>query len=140
MKIIFSFITLMLLALNIHAKDTIIVRKDYRLDLLSQRQIIINKRSSMLTSTGQYKGFRIQVISTRDREKAFNIKTDLLNKYPEEKVYVMFQSPNFKVRIGNFVKREDAEKLRKLLNKTFTNGVFIVDDVIDYIPPEDEEF
>jgi hypothetical protein len=140
MKIIFSFITLILLTFNTHAKDTIIVRKDYRLDLLSQRQIIINKRSSMLTSTGQYKGFRIQVISTRDREKAFSIKTDLLNKYPEEKVYVMFQSPNFKVRIGNFVKREDAEKLRLQLNKTFTNGVFIVDDVIDYIPPEDEEF
>ncbi|HNJ58346.1 MAG TPA: SPOR domain-containing protein, partial [Chitinophagaceae bacterium] len=100
----------------------------------------INKRSSMLTSTGQYKGFRLQIISTREREKAFNIKAELLTKYPEEKSYVLFQSPYFRVRIGNFVKREDAEKFRKILNKTYKNGVFIVEDVIDYIPPPDEEF
>jgi hypothetical protein len=122
------------------AADTIIVRKDSRLDILTQKQISINKRSSMLTSTGQYKGFRLQVISTRSREQAFEIKADLLTKYPEEKCYVMFQSPYFKVRIGNFVKREDAENLRKILNKSFKNGVFVVEDVIDYIPPPDEEF
>lgn len=133
-------ILLLLFCQNIFAADTIIVRKDSRLDVLTQKQIIINKRSSMLTSTGQYKGFRLQVISTRSREQAFEIKADLLTKYPEEKSYVMFQSPYFKVRIGNFIKREDAENLRKILNKSFKNGVFVVEDVIDYIPPPDEEF
>lgn len=140
MKIIFSIIILCFSLSLSYANDTIIIRKDARLDVLTQKQIIINKRSSMLTSTGQYKGFRIQVISTRDREKAFTIKADLLTKYPTEKVYVMFQSPNFKVRFGNYVKREDAEKQRKILNKSFPNGVFVVEDVIDYIPPPDEEF
>ncbi|MBX2930404.1 MAG: SPOR domain-containing protein [Chitinophagaceae bacterium] len=140
MKALFSIVILCLLFSISYANDTIIVRKDHRLDILAQKQMIINKRSSMLTSTGQYKGFRIQVISTRDRENAFSIKADLLTKFPEEKVYVMFQSPNFKVRIGNFITREDAEKLRKPLNKMFKNGVFIVEDVIDYIPPADEEF
>ncbi len=140
MRIFFSIIILCFSLSLSYANDTIIVRKDARLDVLTQKQIIINKRSSMLTSTGQYKGFRIQVISTRDREKAFSIKADLLTKYPTEKVYVMFQSPNFKVRFGNYVKREDAEKQRKILNKSFPNGVFVVEDVIDYIPPPDEEF
>jgi len=140
MRIFYSIIILCFSLSLSYANDTIIVRKDARLDILTQKQIIINKRSSMLTSTGQYKGFRLQVISTRDREKAFTIKADLLTKYPTEKVYVMFQSPNFKVRFGNYVKREDAEKQRKILNKSFPNGVFVVEDVIDYIPPPDEEF
>ena len=140
MRIFFSIIILCFSLSLSYANDTIIVRKDARLDVLTQKQNNINKRSSMLTSTGQYKGFRIQVISTRDREKAFSIKADLLTKYPTEKVYVMFQSPNFKVRFGNYVKREDAEKQRKILNKSFPNGVFVVEDVIDYIPPPDEEF
>lgn len=131
------FITFFSFAAN--ANDTIIIRKDARLDVLTAKQIIINKRSAMLTSSGQYKGYRIQVVSTTNREQAFKIKADLLTRFPEEKTYVMFQSPYFKVRFGNFLKREDAEKMRKPLNKLFPQGVYIVEDAIEYTPPPDDE-
>ncbi len=139
MRQLFLFFTFLSFAFQLRANDTIIVRKDERIDVLTSKQILVNKRSSMLTSSGQYKGFRLQVISTNDREKAFGIKSDLMNKYPEEKAYVMFQSPYFKVRIGNFIKREDANKFRKNLNKLFPQGVFVVEDAIEYTPPPDEE-
>ena len=119
----------------VFASDTIIVRKDPRIDVLTSKQIAINKRSSMLTSSGQYKGYRIQVMSTTNRDQAFNIKGDLLKKFPSEKCYVMFQSPYFKVRLGNFLKREEADFFRKILNKLFPQGVFIVEDTIEYTPP-----
>lgn len=121
------------------ANDTIIIRKDARIDLLINKQAAINKRSSMLTSTGLYKGFRLQIISTTSREKAFQLKADLLNYFPQEKTYIMFQSPYFKVRLGNFLKREDADKFRKNLNILYPQGIFVVEDVIDYIPPNDVE-
>jgi len=139
MRQLFLFFTFLSFAFQLRASDTIIVRKDERIDVLTSKQILVNKRSSMLTSSGQYKGFRLQVISTNDREKAFGIKSDLMNRYPEEKAYVMFQSPYFKVRIGNFIKREDANKFRKNLNKLFPQGVFVVEDAIEYTPPPDEE-
>lgn len=139
MKQLITLIALVLLSSSLWATDSVIVKKDARLDILTAKQIAINKRSTMLTSNGQYKGFRIQVVSTTNRDQAFKIKTDLLMKYPEEKTYVMFQSPYFKVRIGNFLKRADAEKFRKDLNKAFPQGVFIVEDAIDYTPPPDEE-
>lgn len=139
MKQLITLIVLVLLSSSSWASDSVIVKKDARLDILTAKQIAINKRSTMLTSNGQYKGFRIQVVSTTNRDQAFKIKTDLLMKYPEEKTYVMFQSPYFKVRIGNFLKRADAEKFRKDLNKAFPQGVFIVEDAIDYTPPPDEE-
>jgi hypothetical protein len=139
MRQLFLFFTFLSFAFQLRASDTIIVRKDERIDVLTAKQILVNKRSSMLTSSGQYKGFRLQVISTNDREKAFGIKADLMNRYPEEKAYVMFQSPYFKVRIGNFIKREDANKFRKNLNKLFPQGVFVVEDAIEYTPPPDEE-
>ena len=139
MRQLFLFFTFLSFAFQLRANDTIIVRKDERIDVLTSKQILVNKRSSMLTSSGQYKGFRLQVISTNDREKAFGIKSDLMNRYPEEKAYVMFQSPYFKVRIGNFIKIEDANKFRKNLNKLFPQGVFVVEDAIEYTPPPDEE-
>lgn len=139
MKQLITLIASILLSTTLWATDSVIVKKDARLDVITAKQIAINKRSTMLTSNGQYKGFRIQVVSTTNRDQAFKIKTDLLMKYPEEKTYVMFQSPYFKVRIGNFLKRADAEKFRKDLNKAFPQGVFIVEDAIDYTPPPDEE-
>lgn len=121
------------------ANDTIIVRKDPRLDVLTAKQAAINKRTSMQTANGQYKGFRIQVVSTTNREQAAKVKSDLLNKYPTEKAYVIFQSPYFKVRIGNFLKKEDADNFKKPMNKQFPQGVYVVEDAIEYTPPPEEE-
>ncbi len=122
-----------------YASDTIIVRKDPRLDVLTAKQAQINKRSSMMTSNGQYKGYRLQVLSTRSRDEAFKTKTDLLTRFPDEKAYLLYQSPYFRVRIGNFLKREDADKLRKQISSSFPNGCYVVEDAIDYIPPPDED-
>lgn len=122
-----------------NAADTIIVVKDARLDILTGKQVLVNKRLAMLTPSGLYKGFRIQVISTSNREDAFRIKADLLSKFPDQKTYMVYQSPNFKVRIGNYLKKEEAEKFKAQLNKLFPQGVYIVEDGIEYTPKEGED-
>lgn len=137
-KLFILFIAL-LTVVAASAQDSIIVKKDPRLDVLTSKQAAANKRNSMMTSNGQYKGFRVQVLSTRDRVKAMNTKADLLTRYPEEKTYALYQSPYFKVRIGNFIKKEDADAFRKSISRLYPEGVFVVPDVVDYTPPEDEE-
>lgn len=119
--------------------DTIIVQKDARLDLLTIKQAQINKRSALLTSNGMVKGFRLQVISTNSRDAANKVKSDLLMQFPEHKSYLSFQSPYYKVRLGNFLKRDDAEKARKQLSRFYPQGIFVVQDVIEYLLKEDEE-
>jgi hypothetical protein len=121
------------------ATDTIIVNKDPRLDILTQKQAIVNKRSQMMTSNGLYKGYRLQLLSTNNRNQAFKLKYDLLTNYPDHKSYVTYQAPYFKVRLGNFLKREDAEKMRKQLAKSFPSGVFLVEDAIEYTPKDDDD-
>ncbi len=126
-------------AIQALASDSIIVKKDARLDILTVKQTLANRKASMLTANGLYKGFRLQVISTSKRDDAFRIKSELLSKFPEHKSYALYQSPNFKVRIGNFIKREDAEKFKIVLNRLYPQGVYIVEDGIEYTPPPDEE-
>jgi len=136
---ILFFIVALFFAKISFANDTIIVHKDARLDLLTQKQIQINKHASMLTSSGQYKGFRVQVISTANRDEAFKTKNDLAAKFPDQKIYTIFQSPNFKVRIGNFLKKEDAENFRKQISSLFSQGIYVVDDAIEYVTKSEEE-
>ncbi len=121
------------------AGDSIIVKKDPRLDVLSVKQLQTNQRSAMMVGNGLYRGFRIQVISTPKRDDAFKIRNDLATKFPGEKTYITFQSPNFRVRIGNFLKRDEAEKFKTELNKIFPNGVYIVEDGIEYTLKDDED-
>lgn len=138
MRLSFLIITTLFIS-TVFGQDSIVVKKDPRLDVLSAKQAQINKRTSLVTSSGMIKGFRLQVVSTTNRDVALRTKADLLSRYPEHKSYLLFQSPYFKVRFGNFLKREDAEKIRKVLNKQYPQGVFVVEDGIEYTLKDDEE-
>ena len=120
------------------AKDTIIVHKDSRLDIFTTKEAAVNKLTSQMTSNGKYRGYRLQVLNTRNRESAFNAKADLLKLFPSHKTYVLFQSPYFKVRIGNFLKKPDAVSFQKQLSRTYGQNAYIVEDVIEYTPKDDE--
>jgi len=121
-----------------NAADTIIVHKDARLDMLTEKQVAINKVTSRMTSNGLFKGYRLQVLNTRSRDDAFKIKASLLENFPGEKVYVLYQSPYFKVRVGNFVNRDDAENFKKQVSFFIKQPVYVVEDGIEYIPGADE--
>jgi hypothetical protein len=51
-------------------------------------------------------------------------------KYPELGSYLSYQAPNYKLRVGDFVSRADAEKIRKLLLQEF-DVAFIVSDKLN---------
>jgi hypothetical protein len=76
-------------------------------------------------------------LSTRSRDEAFKLKTTLLQKFPDQETYIMFQSPYFKVRIGNFFRRPDAESFKNRFLQKFSQNAYIVDDAIEYTPAED---
>ena len=113
--------------------DTIIVSKDARLDILSEKQGEINRSSARIT-----KGYRLQVITTRQREDAFQVKAELLKRFPDQKAYTIYQSPYFKIRFGNFIDRNEAEKYKKILSGIYSQGIYVVSDMIEYTPAEDE--
>lgn len=121
------------------AADTIIVHKDPRLDVFTAKQASVNKLTSKMTSTGQYRGYRIQVMNTRNREAAFKAKSDLMQLFPGQKAYVLFQSPYFKVRVGNFPEKADAIAFKERLAKVYPQNGYIVEDIIEYKPKELEE-
>lgn len=121
------------------AADTIIVHKDPRLDIFTEKQSEVNKRTSRMTSSGLYRGYRLQVLSTRSREDAFKLKTQLLKMFPSQETYIVFQSPYFKVRIGNFLRKSQAEDFKNKLSRSYTQNAYIVEDAIEYAPKEDED-
>ncbi|NOZ73838.1 MAG: SPOR domain-containing protein [FCB group bacterium] len=60
-------------------------------------------------------GFRVQVLATRSSTRADDLKTTLIQK-TSLPVYIFFESPNYKVRVGNYlITRKEADKAQKTI-------------------------
>jgi SPOR domain len=105
------------------------VTKDARLDLLVKKQFEINERANKLKDN---KGFRIMVLNTNNRDEALKAKSVLLQNFPEQKPYLAYQPPYFKLKFGDFKTKEDAVDYQKKLKPFFPKGgLFIVPDKIE---------
>jgi hypothetical protein len=76
-------------------------------------------------------GFRVQVYSGTNRAEANAIKARMLQLYPDIPVYFTYESPNFKVRLGDFRGRIDAQKVFHDLKDSYS-GVIVVPDKINF--------
>jgi len=120
------------------------VHKDPRIDLLGKKMADYNAAIAYNNSRST-KGFRLMVLSTNDRALAMKIRAQLLQQFPEQTIYMSYQSPYIKLKFGNFVERDDAEKMRnQLINQKVVPGnVYIVPETIEVKPdknaaPDDE--
>ena len=115
-----------------YAQDSLIYR-DPRVDSLIKKQIQINEVTTR-DSRRNIPGFRIQVASSNDRNLVFNIKTKIYQLYPELKPYLIYQPPNYKLKVGNFKTPEEADPYLQKLIQNFPSGVYLVPDIIEVKP------
>jgi len=127
-----------LLIVTGHAQDTasVILHKDPRIDLLVSKQIEINDITTR-NSRRNAPGFRIQVMSSNNRNTVLEAKTKMYRRFPELKAYMMYQSPFFRLKVGNFLDREEAGQYLPGIQKLFEGNVYIVPDTIE-VKPEGE--
>lgn len=102
--------------------------QDPRLDKLLNWHIEKNKRIN-----GR-EGYRVEIFFSSERDakqKALNKKVEFLSLYPETTVHVKYDSPNFRVRVGDFRTKNEALKLHQEIKETYPMA-FIVADKIDF--------
>lgn len=79
-------------------------------------------------------GYRIQIFFGNERQEATEALEKFKTIFPElsDEGYLLYQSPNYKVRVGNFSHEEDAKPLLRRLEKEFLT-VFLVKDKVEII-------
>ncbi|MEC9273175.1 MAG: SPOR domain-containing protein, partial [Candidatus Neomarinimicrobiota bacterium] len=88
------------------------------LDDSSSFDMVLIKDSTQLIS----EGFRVQILATRYFEYADSLAISISNKITDS-VYVEFETPNYKVRVGDFINRDSAELLQQeLLNMGYKSA------------------
>ena len=70
-------------------------------------------------------GYRVQVLATRYFERADSLAVIMKNTVSDS-VYVDFEAPNYKVRVGDFIDRDSAESLQQDLVQMGYNSAWVL--------------
>jgi len=75
-------------------------------------------------------GFRVQIAFSEDIDFANQLKAEVSPRLPNQWVYVVYEAPYYKVRVGDFTTRPDANPVLKLLVDLGYKDAWIVPDKV----------
>jgi len=96
------------------------------LDVSEKLNILLDTTSSYARSTIKYlDGFTIQVYGGDNRAAARNFRTDLIRNFPETKPKMVFEQPNYKVRVGSYYTRLEAQRFFLEVIEFFPKAILV---------------
>jgi hypothetical protein len=107
------------------------VTKDPRIDILGKKMAEYNE--SLANKLHSTRGYRLMLLSTDDRAQALQVRSQLMQLFPDQSVYMVFQSPFIKLKFGNFLERSEAEDYRKQIvaYKVVQGNIYIVPETVE---------
>lgn len=99
------------------------VVKDSQIDSLIARRIALSKVSAR--SGGSTAGFQVQIYLGSDRQDAYDAQNRFKSLHPQVNTYVSYTEPNYKVQVGDFRNRMDAQRLMNELRENFSTLLIV---------------
>lgn len=130
-----KLVFLILLSVPLLAQDIQVIDHKIVKDIQPNWPVIINNVLDDSTSFEFFlsldsvqfisEGYRVQVLATRYYERADSLAV-LMKNTVSDSVYVDFEAPNYKVRVGDFIDRESAESLQQDLVQMGYNSAWVL--------------
>lgn len=121
------------------AENEAVVIKDYRIDILARKEAELNN-VILQQNARRASGFRLMILNTSNKEYAFKIRTELLQKFPDQKPYMWYANPYIRIKFGNFRTKEEAEPYRKAISKMLDGAtIYYIPETIEVNPATESE-
>lgn len=103
---------------------------------LKQKKMSENENVSSEEST-KVVGYRVQVFSDNNqrtaKSQAQSRERNILAQFPDLKVYLIYKSPSWRVRVGDYKSRGEAEQVMQEIKEAFPSYAGEVMVVVDRI-------
>lgn len=103
----------------------VIYKKSAELDEISE---FVGKHKDN-PENAKIEGYRVQIYFNENKSVALGQKANFLSQYAEHKAYLDYLAPNYRVRVGNFRTKLEAEKLKQSLLSTYPTCIIIKDNI-----------
>ncbi len=110
---------------NTSNKGKITLSKSNDLDEISK---FVSKNKEDL-SRARIEGYRIQIYFNESKSAALGQKAKFLSAHHGHKAYLDYLAPNYRVRVGNFRNKLEAEKLKQELLSRYPTCIVIKDSI-----------
>jgi len=91
---------------------------------------LLHKYKTILRDKGGVDGWRLQIKFTSKRENILPYQVKFTNLYPEIPAQITFDSPYYKLTVGNFKTKNEALKVKHKISKNFP-GAHPISIIID---------
>lgn len=109
-------------------KGKVVVLKDPQIDSLIARRLELSRGVSIGKSVS-VSGFRVQIFSGLDRQQANSEQSNFKSRYPNITSYISYTQPYYRLRVGDFRTRLEAEKFMNELKKYYSS-MFVFSEMI----------
>jgi hypothetical protein len=90
---------------------------------------LMSKHIALGKTKNSMPGYRIQIFFGDKRDDANLVKSDFLKVYPNVGAYLVYQQPNFKIRVGDFKTRLLATEFLNEIQGKFPMAFLVQDEV-----------
>ncbi len=74
-------------------------------------------------------GYRISVYTGNSRDIAMTGRDKIYKLYPELRVYLTYKLPTFKLKIGDYFNKFDAQRAYEKIKAEFPEAVIVQDEI-----------
>lgn len=109
-----------------HENGSVIIYQDARIDSLLSLNIEYNKAFPFIS------GYKIQIymeLGNNALDKANQIKQEFEENFPGVMAYVTFREPYYRVRVGDYRTRLEANQLLETIKRTYPDAWIIQDNI-----------
>ena len=128
MRQVFSIAILFMLIVPVFGQN------EEKIKLIEPEEVttLINKHISYNASRNGMDGYRIQIFfdsGNHSKSRAYAKKSNFILKYPHIRAYITYSSPNYRVRVGDFRTKLDAERFKQEIIEDYPSAFSIPEEI-----------
>lgn len=110
---------------NSITQGNIVVYKDARVAEITE---FVGRNKESIEGT-KIDGYRLQIFFAESKNEAQSQKAGFISSHSEHKAYIDYLAPNYRVRVGNFRTKLQAEKFKQELISVYPTCIVLEDKI-----------
>ena len=107
------------------SKGEVTINKDERIDALVKELGTTKPGKANI----QIDGYRLQIIASSNKDLVVGERAKFVASYPSVRPYMKYDQPNFRLRVGDFRTKLEAQKLQNELKNAFPYAIVVKDQI-----------
>jgi len=102
---------------------------------LYNREYLFTDQAPQDSVMKEINGFRLQIFRTEDIIEAKRRESIYIDTFGEENVVLIFEKPFYRIRVGRFRDKEEADEFQQSLSRMGIRDAIIVPDKVNVLMP-----